>query len=36
MKMIVFRSRKRIAKRMRQAMNAAVFAPSEELEREAC
>lgn len=35
MKMIVFRARKRIAKRMRQAMNAAVFAPREELERQA-
>jgi len=35
MKMIVFRSRKRIARRMRQAMNAAVFAPRGELEREA-
>ena len=29
MKMIVFRSRKRIARRMRQAMNASVFAPRE-------
>ena len=31
MKMIVFRSRKRIARRMRQAMNAAVCRPKEEL-----
>ncbi len=35
MKMIVFRARKRIAKRMRMAMNASVFAPRLELEREA-
>jgi len=31
MKMIVFRSRKRIARRMRHAMNAALFRPSEEV-----
>lgn len=31
MKMIVFRSRKRIARRMRQAMNAALFRPSGEV-----
>ncbi|HED65185.1 MAG TPA: RNA polymerase sigma factor [Planctomycetes bacterium] len=30
MKMIIFRARKRMARRMRQAMNAAVFAPSSE------
>jgi len=35
MKMIVFRARKRMGKRMRQAMNAAIFLPREELERQA-
>lgn len=35
MKMIVFRARKRIAKRMRQAMNAALFLPRSEIERQA-
>jgi len=36
MKMIVFRSRKRIARRMRQAMNASVFAPRDAERPEAC
>ena len=36
MKMIVFRSRKRIAQRMRQAMNAAICAPVDARRSEAC